>query len=465
MGRIVVRSSRESSWLDESRSLYRELFIELDAILKAIDRFFNTENLPIENQNLPTKNFHNELVVIRDAILRTLSILEVVIPESRKNAFWFRKFAETRFLSDHKRDYIMGSGEEPDDPESCIFMLYDSFINFKSIITDLVKSKKVGYISFVNMGDLIRREMRDNRHFNPFRTRINPEFDTIENNTITDIVKGIKDRKLKRSISMSFIFLFRLLRYLNCIDITTKRNISISCGLLILTLVRSEIRQLIKFFERELGKEHFSGVREIFQPLTFQFSIELKRVYHQELRNVLEMKTIRNLRGRIENSHGILKNLIEQSIVQIAEHFDPSIKGENIFITFITKLGQSMKLREDLYILHKMLTMFEENISVDTKRATIFDSLRNYMLYLESFTFKLLRYDDYEEFSRFFNDFLSEARNGSLSGADAKKLTDRVHNFRIFLETTLNQINNRTELQGRPIDTEKTNQLLRQYLQ
>ncbi len=36
-----------------------------------------------------------------------------------------------------------------------------------------------------------------------------------------------------------------------------------------------------------------------------------------------------------------------------------------------------------------------------------FESLRNFMLYFESFTFKLLRYGDYEEFVSFFKEMLS----------------------------------------------------------
>ena len=78
---------REPFWLVESKDLYKDLYIELDAILKGIDRFFNTENLLFDTDNLPEKNFYNELVILRDSILRVLGILEVVLPESKKNAF------------------------------------------------------------------------------------------------------------------------------------------------------------------------------------------------------------------------------------------------------------------------------------------------------------------------------------------------------------------------------------------
>ena len=44
-------TTEEESWLSESKKNYRELYIELDAVLRGIDRFFNTENLPIESRS------------------------------------------------------------------------------------------------------------------------------------------------------------------------------------------------------------------------------------------------------------------------------------------------------------------------------------------------------------------------------------------------------------------------------
>lgn len=454
----------EPFWLIESKDAYKDLYIELDAILRGIDRFFNTENLPINPEDISNKNFYHELIIVRDTILRTLGILEVVLPESKRNAYWFKKFAEAKFLSDQKRDSL-DIRDNHEDPETLIFALYDSFVNFKGIISDILKAKKISYISFKNLGDVIRKEVRENNYVSPFRYKIHPDYDTIQNSIVSDIVKGIVDRKLKRSISMSLVFLFRQLRFLSCIDITTKRKISISCGLLILIMIRSEIKQMVTFFDREIKKNRFQEVTDILQPLSFSLSTELKRVYQQELRNVLNMKNVRNLRGRIENSHGILRNLIEQSIVQIVGYFDQDVPGENIFSTFLTKMAQSVKLREDIYILHKLLTLFEENMSIKTKRMNALDAIKNYMLYFENFTFKLLRYDDYEEFNKFFNDFIINIKVTPFESGGSKTLLDNVHNFRIYLETTLNHINNRTELNHIPLDVDRTKQLLMQYIQ
>jgi glutathionyl-hydroquinone reductase len=186
--------------------------------------------------------------------------------------------------------------------------------------------------------------------------------------------------------------------------------------------------------------------------------METKRVYLQELKEIMRKKAPQHFRGKIENSHGILKNLTEQSIVQLTQFFKPDVQGENIFESFTTRLWQSLKLREDIFVLHRFLTLLEEKTNLKEEMSVIFESLKNFMLYFESFTFKLLRYDDYDEFASFFNDIFS------FKELEFNKIFEKIHNFNIFLETTLRHLSNRAELRDKPMDINKTEELLNQYL-
>ena len=47
---------------------------------------------------------------------------------------------------------------------------------------------------------------------------------------------------------------------------------------------------------------------------------------------------------------------------------------------------------------------------------------------------------------------------------DFNKFMEKIHNFRIFLETTLRQIANRTELRDKPVDMSRTDKIISQYL-
>ncbi|MEJ2314751.1 MAG: hypothetical protein P8Y85_08295 [Nitrospirota bacterium] len=95
----MANAKLATNWVDESRRTNRELYSELDLLLRALDRFFNLEDIPPTSINLTSKNFIVELDAGLDAIIRVLSILERVIPEARKIAYLFQKFADDKFLT------------------------------------------------------------------------------------------------------------------------------------------------------------------------------------------------------------------------------------------------------------------------------------------------------------------------------------------------------------------------------
>jgi len=454
----MIPVEKTDNWFLFSRESHKALFSELDVLLRSLDRFFYLENLPLSKEAHTQRNFYSELAAVRDVIFRILGILEVIMPESRKNAYWFQKFTESKFLTNHSRDIYRETLYKQDSPEQGINVLYGSFINLKGVVTDLLRTGGISFLSYTNIGQLISKEIRGNTFFNPFRKDINPEFDTIQNPLISEIVRSIKEREVKKNISLLYLYLFRFLRYLSHIDIASQHSIALNASLLILIMLRSEMSMLHIYMKNTGGSIKDTTLSLQLKSISYQFSMETKRVYLQELKEIMREKAPQQFRGKIENSFGILKNLIEQSIVQLAQFYKPDIQGKDIFFSFTTKLFQSMKLREDVFILHRFLTLLEEKAGLQEEGYDIFASMKTYMRYFENFTFKLLRSDDYNEFASFFNGIFS------LKEFELNKILDNIHNFKIFLETTLRHIANRDELKDKPIDTDKAEELLKQYL-
>ncbi len=50
--------------------------------------------------------------------------------------------------------------------------------------------------------------------------------------------------------------------------------------------------------------------------------LELKKVINTELLDISVSRQSDNVRARVENSHGILKDCFQQSVVQLAQAFD-----------------------------------------------------------------------------------------------------------------------------------------------
>jgi hypothetical protein len=292
---------------------------------------------------------------------------------------------------------------------------------------------------------------------------MNPEFDFIVNPEISAIVKSVKDKNIKKEISVIYLFLFRFLRYISFIDTSTQRSVTLNTSLIILILLRSEIKLFQTCVERATTKVRNADLEMLLKSIVYMFSMETKRVFLQELKDIQRKKVSPHFRGRIENSHGILKNLSEQSIVQLSQFFNHELYGDQIFESFVTKLEQSMRLREDIYVLHKFITMLKTSAGSPKERLKVFTSLRNYMLYFESFTFRLLRYDDYEEFVVFAGT-IKATKNDTILGAKFHKLLENSLQFKIYLETTLRHLSNRAELNNKAIDTNRVDALLNQYL-
>lgn len=456
----MAEQTLNDNWISAAKKNNKDLFSELDVLLRALDRFFNIEYLPVSKEDVAGRNFFDEMSAVKDTILRVIGLLEMLIPETQKNVYWFQKFAQSKFLTDRKKDVLREELYRQDVPEKSLFLLYDSFVNLKGIIMDILKAEHIPYLTLSNIGQIMGRELRENVHFNPFRHDLSPQFDVIENREISRAVKGIESPDVKKGISVMLLHLFKFLRYLRYADASTRFG-SLNSSLLIILLLRSEFDLFIGYLDSLNRRITDKELRTLVKAISYQFTMESKRVFLQELREVFRNRSPHNLKGRIENSHGILKNLSEQSIIQLVQFLAPDVRESDIFETYVTRREQSLRLREDIVILHRFMVLMEEG-SIERKKH-VFDAMRSYMLYFQSFTFKLLRYDDYEEFVSFFNRVLAFNRN-EIREKGLDKLHDRIRQFRIFVETCLRQISNRTELTGVPVDMERIESNLSQYL-
>jgi hypothetical protein len=458
----MTPGQEEKDWVSSSLQENRLLFSELDVLLRALDRYFNIANLTF-SENIAGKNFYEELVTVRETVMRVLAILEVVIPDSRKNAYWFQKYTETKFLPVRKIDALREDLYKQDTPEKGLYLLYDSFLNLKGLVTDLLRSGNISYLGFTTIGNVLTKEIWENSFFNPFRQDLDPEFDVISNSHISGIVKPLKDKTEKKQISIIYIHLFRILRILGFVETTAKKSVSLHSSLVVLILLRSEMNSFRSHTDQALRDIKNSEFRKLLQALSYQFAMETKRVYLHELKDINRKKKSVHFRGKIETSHGILKNMVEHSIVQISQFFDPELKGEDVFPSFMNRKEQSLRLREDITALHKFVALLEQKADNPKNRLKIFESLKSYMLYFESFTARLLRYDDYEEFTFFFNE-LNSIKKDMILDSGFKKTMEKLMHFKIFLEATLRHIANRAELSGIEVDRERVKNLISQYL-
>lgn len=469
-------SIERDKWLETLRIDGKDrLLSELEMLLKASERFFNIDNLPLSNkEQIISKNFYNEIKILSGAAKRIVSIIRLLLVDKSANVFYFQAYVENRLLADYARDRIIEIYLNQSSPRDSLYLLYITFLNLGSLYEAVAHSKKVSYSMYSNLGQLTSREISINKYFNPLKLEPFLErFDKIHDHHIRTLINGINNENLRLKISIVLLSLFKLLRYLRYINNESEDIEELRATLLLFTLIHAEAKVLTKFLDDEFLKQksnhtYDSSIITTIDSLSFQLSIEIRKVFGQILKDAGEIGNLLKLRAAIDSAKGILGNFIQQSIILIAHKFDPSLKGNEIFPDFISKIEQSLRLREDIWLFKQVLEFFEESSTENgtthghTPRA-LFNMAREYIYYFQDISFSLVRFSDHEEFERFFDSLSAYRDDDLLNKFKFIELRKSIHNFKIFLETTFGHIANRSELKDKPLDTKHLETVLAQF--
>jgi hypothetical protein len=165
--------------------------------------------------------------------------------------------------------------------------------------------------------------------------------------------------------------------------------------------------------------------------------LELKKVINTELLDISSARQPDIVRARVENSHGILKDCFQQSVVQMAQALDSKVEGRDIFTDFTAKLEQSIQLRDSLALLIGSVREFESARDEDRARA-----MKAMISSFYDHNMKDLMYRDWSGFELFFIEILK--------CTSLPALHQIAHRFETFLMTLYREVQKRSILQAVP---------------
>jgi hypothetical protein len=248
-------------------------------------------------------------------------------------------------------------------PETALTLLRESFEDLHLLLLDLVKLSRLPYSTFNSVGKIVYREVRRSDLLAMLiDKKFKPVHDRIGNRAVSRLIREIPTRSSggRRPRCSS-----------SCSGCCTTSSTRTRCGLpeeelrdtiLLFALVVSETRLLLSYIERRRD----AGARRRAAALP---DLRLVRVLHparaQEGGEHRAQRHLGQPPGRsradpVENSHGILKDCFQQSIVQLAQAFDPEIDGARIFPDFSARRDQSMELRDGLVDVVRTLNEFQQ---------------------------------------------------------------------------------------------------------
>lgn len=248
---------------------------------------------------------------------------------------------------------------------------------------------------------------------------------------------------LGADVNAVFSKLLGLLELLRLVEGALTKDSPLKQTLPLFTLLREEASAMLSMIdERTLRTEGLdASVAEQLDGAAYAIRMELRKTFEHELAGFASLNHAPHIYARVQNAHGLLRDCFQQSIVALAQIFDPQLDGARLFAAFKTKLEQSLALRQDLW-----------NVLQAVRRAEAgHDSVSSLAEPLQAFrtgSLRNLMYKDWEAYERFAEEVTAA------KGAGEQKAV--LHRFSAYLETLFGQVNMRAVLADHPFTPAQT---------
>ena len=219
------------------------------------------------------------------------------------------------------------------------------------------------------------------------------------------------------------------LRYLGIVGRMMRDDEPIKPALLILAAVHDQARAMIDHINLRLARNP-NEEATLFNSLdsaSYGASLELKKVFQQELRGIVGVLPPTSVFARTETAYSLLLDSFQQILLDLARTIDASATLFDFFPRFQIKLDQSLILREHLWGILNAVKAAEES---PVKEKV--DHLKQELADFVTITIRFLHYKDEETFERF-----NEEVHAAL---DKKDLVPVLHRFGAYLETLFGQV-------------------------
>lgn len=248
--RVEQRQARDLWFQELGLAGKDEILFELEVLLKAAACFANPRNHPGPPRRGPVvaQDFRGSLAIARDGVAHAIGLARSLLG-SEERAFVFHRYLETVLPQDSARSRLAGAGVEQTTPEESLLALRQGLSSAVEVLDGLTRAQRVPYRTFYAALGVVQREVERNTFFNPLMAlEFRPEFDRIRSPLILDVIRGVHAREARRLVSLTYLSLFRMLRYLRLLERiaaeSSRRRRLLGRAHLTLSVLRSDARAL-----------------------------------------------------------------------------------------------------------------------------------------------------------------------------------------------------------------------------
>ncbi len=482
-----------------------ELLFELEILLKGLACFANPRNHPGpgRKRTFVSLDFKDHMVQVRDGVLRIVQLARALLGE-RDRAFVFNRYLETVLPEDSARTRLsLSSLAEQGTPEESLIVMRHGLANVVEVMNGLLKLPRIPFRLFYSMLATAMRESAQSTFFNPLAAlEFRPEFDRIPSGQVLELIQGVTGEHAHRLVALSFLSLFRMLRYLRLLDAIALDHTDRRVGgraHLVLSVLRSDARALSGYlrrrsgglladgFQRDLMRVPATQIGPRFDELRAEgdrlvamkaaltgvaanLRLELRRTFEHDLPAVEKNLPEAELRARLRDVTKNLRPAIQNAILFLGKSLRRGLEEGQVFDDLAARRATSDRLRRDIWMFAQIARAFASKArhadpTIDQwSKLQSFAFVREFLAYFRAMGYPLLRVGDYPRFDAFMSamnalnetDLLDPQRLGmAVSECDA---------FHEFLVKLFDAISDREELKETPFDRQAAARALRLYL-
>lgn len=478
-----------------------DTLFELEMLLKGLVCFANIQNHPGPATRTPAvaHDFHEELRIVRDALDRAIQLIRTLLG-SRDRAYAFQRYLETVLPEDGARTRLVRETLTQDTPEEALFVLRNAFGAILETVDGLARLGRIPHRLFGAVMATLTREVGRNTYFNPLQPlEFRPEFDRLRSVEVLEVIQQVRMDAAHRTVALTFLALFRLLRYIELIEVIAARPAQARRAYVLLAVLRSDVRALVGHLrsrvgdvlagalERELLKVPSDEIPERFDAIADEMRwmrdlrtalvgigshlrVETRKAFEQDLPPPDAGTRGEELGPVLAVVTAELRNAIHQSIRALCLAVDRDAGLPTLGDEQAEKRASGERIRRDVWMFIQILRAFlakAHGASGGAEHWTGTHSLlfvKDFASYFQQIGYQLMRTADYPRYDTFVAAIRRIRDVDLLDPARLESAVAECNTFLQFLEALHEGIGRRTDLASAAFDRRAAAERLRLYL-
>jgi len=419
-----------------------ELLFELEILLKGLACFANPRNHPGVPRRTPVvaQDFREPVALAREAMGRIIALCRTLLVE-RERTFVFQRYLETVLPDDGARSRLVTANLTQDSPAVSLFGMRHAMTNLLEVASGISRLPRVPFRTFYAMLGMAQREVAQSVYFNSLSAlEFRPEFDRIVNQRILELTRSVVQHPARRLVALTFLSLFRMLRYLSLLEATTRdlREPRRMSGIvyLVMSVLRSDARALTGHlrhragslladgYERDLfnvpassiGQRYESlladghrllDIKASLEGLAANLRLELRRVFEHDFPAPEFSPALEDVRHATIQVIQTLRPALQNGILFLCATLGARLEVQGVFDDQAARRNLSERLRRDVWMFAQIVRAFAQKArsvpagEVRWSGVSPLEFVREFLSYFRSMGYPLLRTADYPRVDAF----------------------------------------------------------------